>query len=287
MPPSWTDVDVSAGTNDNGTAQPWISASTDLDVFFPPEGTEDTFSVPGVDYAALPFTTDTAAMLASSSSHDVCTAEPVQAYDDGVFAGHIQFFDGCGGTSSRAVEIYANPADGAFTAAVFIQLTGQPDDDATLNGLLLSFNRVSSAESTTTTATSDSDIAYIQQRLREGYGREATEEQVHCLLEDPTFDVDDPAGIRVSLMVNCGLTPVDTPSTSLERSNAVAALEQMLHDQLGVTVTDEQASCLADNTGQLEPTDITAAAADPYGMPATVMVTLLNCGIDVFNIPSG
>jgi hypothetical protein len=287
VPPSWADVDVSAGTNDDGTAQPWISASTDLDVFFPPEGTANTFSVPGVDYAALPFTADTAAMLADSSSHDVCTAEPVQTYDDGVFAGHIQFFDGCGGTSSRTVEIYANPTDDAFTAGVVIQLTGQPDDAATLDGLLLSFNRESSAEPATTTATSDADITYIQQRLREGYGREATAEQVHCLLEDPTFDVDDPDGIRVGLMINCGVTTLEMPSTSQAHSDPATTLEQMLRDQLGVSVTDEQANCLADNAGQLEPSDITAAVADPYGMPAAVLVTLLNCGIDVFNIPSG
>ena len=77
------------------------------------------------------------------------------------------------------------------------------------------------------------------------------------------------------------------PSTAQAHSDPATTLEQMLRDQLGVSVTDEQANCLADNAGQLEPGDITAAVADPYGMPAAVLVTLLNCGIDVFNIPSG
>ena len=75
------------------------------------------------------------------SAQDVCTAGPLQTYDDGVFVGHIQTFSACAGTASSIVRVSANPADQAFTADLLIQLTGEADDAATLNGLLLSFNR--------------------------------------------------------------------------------------------------------------------------------------------------
>jgi hypothetical protein len=94
-----------------------------------------------VIYRAMPYAADTAARLAASPYNDQCTAQPMQSYDDGVFAGHIQSFESCGGTSTRIVQVAASPADGSFTASLLIQLTGLPDDDATLNGLLLSFNQ--------------------------------------------------------------------------------------------------------------------------------------------------
>jgi hypothetical protein len=143
VPATWTAVDVAARQNGDGTPLPWISATTDAATFFPAAGATDTFGVPGVLYRATPFDPDTAAPLAASTFHSVCTAGPLQRYDDGVFAGHLQSFDSCGGTTSRVVRVIANPADQAFTADLLVQLTGQPDDAATLNGLLLSFLSVS------------------------------------------------------------------------------------------------------------------------------------------------
>ena len=119
--------------NEDGTPQPWISATTDQDLFFPPAGQEDTFGVPGVIFRAYPFDADTTQRLATSSMHHVCTAGPLETYDDGVFVGHIQTFTACNGTH-RASCASANPADQAFTADLLIQLTGQADDAATLTG---------------------------------------------------------------------------------------------------------------------------------------------------------
>ena len=115
---------------------------------FRPKESADTFTAPGRPVSrALPFETDTAARLASSSFHDVCTAAPLQTYDDGVFVGHIQSFDACGGTATRNVVAVADPADGAFTAILDVQLTGIcPTTAPTLNGLLLSFNRAKIAD---------------------------------------------------------------------------------------------------------------------------------------------
>jgi hypothetical protein len=151
VPSTWTATDVAPGQNTDGSPLPWISATTDQEAFFPPEGTEDTFSVPGVIYRAFPFDADTAGLLEASSYHDVCSADPVQTYDDGLFVGHIQTFNNCGGTGSRIVLLYVNPEDSSFTANLLIQLTGQPDDAATLNGLLLSFHQADPGTGVSTT----------------------------------------------------------------------------------------------------------------------------------------
>jgi hypothetical protein len=150
-PPSWTAIDTRPGENADGTAQPLISATTDAELFPPAEGAEVTESVPGVAYGAAPLHADTAELLETSTLHDVCSADPVSAYDDGVFVGHIQSFRGCRGTYRLIYLVAANPTDDAFTAVVIIQLTGDPDDAATLDGLLSSFNAADTASEPPTT----------------------------------------------------------------------------------------------------------------------------------------
>ncbi len=93
VPAAWAAVDLAPLQNDDGTPQPWISATTDRALFFPAEGIEDTFSVPGVVYRAYPLESDTAARLEASVYHDLCVADPPQTFDDGVFVGHIQVFN--------------------------------------------------------------------------------------------------------------------------------------------------------------------------------------------------
>ena len=123
-----------------------------------------------------------------------------------------------------------------------IQLTGQPDDAATLNGLLLSFNRNTRGIAPTTTVAAGGPPSTVA------------------------------AG----------------PSTTAAAaaSGNLAVLEQAIQDQAGVAVTPEQGNCLESSAAQLTPAEI-AAAADLSAMPATVLVVLLNCGINVFGLPGG
>jgi hypothetical protein len=142
-PSTWTDVDTVPLRSDAGTPGPWISATTQQDLMFPADGVADTFSVPGVVFTAAPYAADTASMLAAAAEHyGLCTAEPLGTFDNGQYAGHIQIFSACGGTASRVVHVAANPPDAAFTAVLLVQLTGAPDDEATLNGFLHSFGRL-------------------------------------------------------------------------------------------------------------------------------------------------
>jgi hypothetical protein len=110
------------------------------------------------------------------------------------------------------VLVAANPADGAFTALVLVQLTGQPDDDATLDGLLSSFNRVTGSGAPTTAvvtstdvATSDPAVAVLQQQLEEELGLVITDEQGSCLIDN--FGDTDPndAEAVFALLITCGV----------------------------------------------------------------------------------
>jgi hypothetical protein len=226
VPSTWTATDLVPATNEDGTPQPWISATTDQDLFFPPAGQEDTFSVPGVIFRAYPFTADTTQRLAASSMHDVCTAGPLETYDDGVFVGHIQTFTACNGTASSIVRVSANPADQAFTADLLIQLTGQADDAATLNGLLLSFNQVDPGAGPATTVAGGATTTTVA--------------------AGPTTTA---AGAATSTTAASSSSPF------------VELLQQQLQDQLGLEITAEQGQCLLDNSSDLDPEDLQAVMA--------------------------
>jgi hypothetical protein len=229
VPNTWTATDLAPAANDDGTPQPWISATTDQDLFFPAPGTADTFSVPGVIYRAFPYSTDTMAPLTASSMNDLCTAGPLQTYDDSVFVGHIQTYTACGGTTSSVVRVVANPDDQAFTADLLIQLTGQPDDADTLNGLLLSFDRVdpdaasattvagaptatAAADPATTAASGSPFVELLQQQLQDQLGLTITPEQGQCLLDNAgDLDPEDLQAV-VTVLTTCGVDVMDLPS---------------------------------------------------------------------------
>jgi hypothetical protein len=224
VPSAWTATDLVPSQNEDGSPQPWISATTDQNLFFPSAGQEDTFGVPGVIFRAYPFNPDTTQRLASSSYHDLCTAGPLETYDDGAFVGHIQTFTACDGTASSIVRLSANPADQAFTADLLIQLTGEADDAATLNGLLLSFNQVATGGATATTtpgaptttvvgattttaaaAAIDPMVERLQRELQERFGIVITSEQSQCLLDNAgDYDLEDERAV-VTLLTTCGV----------------------------------------------------------------------------------
>jgi hypothetical protein len=142
VPSTWTDVDTVPLRSDAGTPGPWISATTNQEVMFPADGVADTFGVPGVVFTAAPYNADTAAMIAAAAEfYGQCTPETLGTFDNGQYAGHIQAFSACGGTTSRLVHVAANPADASFTAVLLIQLTGAQDDPATVSGFVHSFGR--------------------------------------------------------------------------------------------------------------------------------------------------
>lgn len=140
VPGSWAETDTRPRSNDDGSDRPWIAASTDLDVFLPPSGVADTFSVPGLLYTVLPYVSDVSQPLSQYGYTTDCTDEGVQAYAGGTFTGLAQLFTDCGGTTTRIIIIAANPADRSVTVFALLQLTG--DDDAAYDIVLSSLTMV-------------------------------------------------------------------------------------------------------------------------------------------------
>jgi hypothetical protein len=140
VPGTWTLVDTAPVENGDGTAQPWISATTDM-------------FVPRVIYRAYPPGKTSPELLEWSRFDGLCAPGQLQPYNDRDFVGYVQSFDACDGAgASRIVEVMAIPQDRSFTAYLVISLPGNADDEATLDGLLSSFSGASGSPASTTTA---------------------------------------------------------------------------------------------------------------------------------------
>jgi hypothetical protein len=139
VPDTWTDVDTVPGTNEDGTAQPWISASPDFASF------STSFDTPGVVYRALPFTADANSLVDQFGLPDgACPDLEVTPYDDGVFTGSMQLGLSCGEAGNVLwMLVIANPADQAFTAVVQAQGVTTADVDALVT-IRRTFNRTAS-----------------------------------------------------------------------------------------------------------------------------------------------
>ena len=132
VPPDWIATATAPGADAAGAALPQILASPDL------AGFSSGFAVPGVRFAANPFTADTATAATAAAGGLPCTAGTVQAYEDPVFTGHILELTACGGTATRIYLIEASPADQSMTASLLVQVTDPDDSD--LQTILSSFD---------------------------------------------------------------------------------------------------------------------------------------------------
>ena len=208
VPAAWTGTMVAPLQLDNGYTQPVIAASGDPNRFFGGD-----WSVAGVRYGALPRQDVTPALL-DPSLWPECTLGAVQPYDDGAFVGYIGSYEGCAGTATRIVDVLANPAEGVdFTAYLSVQLTGAPDDAATLDGLLSSFNWESDPAAPSgppAVATGPQSIDDARQMVADQFGLTVTDAQGQCIVDnsagvDPTFA----DGAQLLLVVlNCGVNPM-------------------------------------------------------------------------------
>lgn len=135
VPTEWGEWNVRrVGSNSDPTTYPAIWAST------PGEGPTDNY----VWYQAFPHA-DVTALAEANDLSDVCTAAGTTAWDDGYFVGTMRMWTECDGVAdSRAIQVYADPPDRAFTAAVLIRL-GTPASDDVVAMMLDSFYVVAPA----------------------------------------------------------------------------------------------------------------------------------------------
>jgi len=125
VPAEWSDVQGSALTLDDGTTLPQILASSDLATY------ESSYSIPGMEFVALVGGGTTPdSMLDAIGPSDECTSDGREDYDDGLYAGRIEYWVSCGGSGTQVVTIAAEPAGGEFLAVLFVQIVSDADLDA-------------------------------------------------------------------------------------------------------------------------------------------------------------
>ncbi len=125
VPTSWSQVDGTVITLDDGTTVPNVSAAPDLQAFF------ENWDAPGLSLSGVGSEqgTDVAQLLSeiTSNAGDACTANDPIDYDDGLYTGLTQVFTQCGGSDAVVLAIAAQPEDQSFTALAIIQLATQAD----------------------------------------------------------------------------------------------------------------------------------------------------------------
>ena len=124
VPAEWADVQGSAMVLDDGSEYPQIIASTDLASY------TQTYDVPGVEFVAVVGGGVTTTDMLDALTPAECTSAGRQPYDDGLYAGEMEFFEGCAGGGTQVVTIAAQPAGGEFMAILRVQIVSDADVEA-------------------------------------------------------------------------------------------------------------------------------------------------------------
>ena len=136
VPTAWAQRDTTPIIEADGTQEPYIAASTDL------EGFVNGFTAPGLVFAKLPATADLDASLAQYGFPNNCSDGGVTDYSDPVFTGKYQIWLDCGGTANDIVTLVAVPGDNSYLAVIQAQIVTDADIDA-LQRAFDTFNSVS------------------------------------------------------------------------------------------------------------------------------------------------
>lgn len=146
-PTEWTETNIGPVTLEDGSEVPYIVASTAIETF------QTSFDAPGVQYIALPRTTDLLSLVNAFGPREGCATLEVKEYSDPVFEGVIQIGTECGPDLLTWNMVVANPIDGRpFTALLQIQAA----DAARIQSVLLTFNIGPNADAVFVTTTAPS-----------------------------------------------------------------------------------------------------------------------------------
>jgi serine protease Do len=116
VPSPWRDIDTTPDVDDAGQTIPFIAAAPDLQAFY------ETWNTPGVVFGALSASDWTVRELIDVFAQpENCRDAGLYDFDDGIFVGAYQLWEGCGGTGSAYVVLVTTPAAGGryiFVTAV-------------------------------------------------------------------------------------------------------------------------------------------------------------------------
>ena len=127
VPTDWAQVD--------GRPQeigPSLVVSPDIQGFL------QTFDVPGVFILGSTELGDDPEAILDEFAVGGCGTSERGDYDDGLYTGRFEYFEGCGNTGSELVNIACYPEDRSFAIVVIVQLTDSRDQEA-LDKILASF----------------------------------------------------------------------------------------------------------------------------------------------------
>ena len=132
VPTSWTDVDGTPFTSDNGADWAAIGASPNLDDF------NGSWGTPGVKFNATADKEKVGGHLQmldqsrSAAFLQDCTLDQRYDYNDGVYRGAFDYYKRCGGTTTDYMILSAVPIQSGTNVLIFveIQIVNQADLDA-------------------------------------------------------------------------------------------------------------------------------------------------------------
>ncbi len=140
VPAEWTDVESGDWILDGETIGISLKAAIDLQDY------ADSWSAPGFFFgASTDFAgTESAEILDALDYADDCESSERFEYDDSVFAGHYDLWEGCGGTESLWVVLAAQPKESADYLVLLNILLATDSDVVAFDEILKSFNVISS-----------------------------------------------------------------------------------------------------------------------------------------------
>jgi len=120
LPRQWSEIDT-LPVDQDGQPMPGISASADLGAFY------SGFDEPGVALVAFEGGSIEQALNEFGAADPGCNLAAEEDYDDGLYAGVVRYWDGCGSGSSVVVLLVAAPADGSMLIIVLGQAQTEQD----------------------------------------------------------------------------------------------------------------------------------------------------------------
>lgn len=134
VPAEWGEVDGRPYTDEQGRQLFDVRIAPDL------EGFLNTWDVPGLIITAsreVAQTENEITLLDETvdAFSGVCTYLGREEYDDGLYTGHADVFDACGGTPTGYIILGAVPDSRAFVIRVQVQVVGERDLDALATAL--------------------------------------------------------------------------------------------------------------------------------------------------------
>jgi serine protease Do len=127
IPESWSDVDGSAWTDDNGQVLgPALQASPDLQGFLDDQAPGAMFLATSLEGESF----DAGEYLDLLDFSDTCSYEGRSEYEDALYAGLYDLYTDCGNTDNVLFVVVSAPEDAAFLTILVVEAMTEADLEA-------------------------------------------------------------------------------------------------------------------------------------------------------------